>query len=163
MKVRMMTHIFLLCNELGLWCLTPLSTLFQLYRGGQFYCWRKPEYPGKTTDLSQVIDKLHPIMLYRVHLAVNKWIWYKLQDILKSHYFSQLHVQYFVMLIHSQIPRCPIDTPQNPWNRKKTLVSLQPLRNGHPVVVPNQTLNSRFHAPRASKSTCIRSLWEIDD
>ena len=94
---------------------------------------------------------------------VKKWIWYKLQDILKSHYFSQLYVQCVVMLIHSQIPHCPIDTPQNPWNRKKTLDSLQTLRNGHPVVVPNQTLNSRFRVPRASKSTCIRSLWEIDD
>ena len=48
-------------------------TMSTTYHGGQFYWWKKPEYPEKTTNLPQVIDKLYHI----VEIVLNRKRGYK--------------------------------------------------------------------------------------
>ena len=47
------------------------STVFQLYGGGQFYWWRKPEYPEKTPALPQVNDKQNVVHLVLIGIRTH--------------------------------------------------------------------------------------------
>jgi len=51
----------------------PLSTIFQLYSGGQLYWWRKQEYPKKTHRPAARHWQLYQIMLYRVHHTMSRF------------------------------------------------------------------------------------------
>ena len=49
--------LYLKYKLVDLWCLMPLSIIFQLY------WWRNSEYLDKTADTSQVTDELYHIIL----------------------------------------------------------------------------------------------------
>jgi hypothetical protein len=61
------------CPE-NLWCLTPLSTIFHLYRGGNFYWWRKPGYPEKS--LSVMMDWSNKRNVNSYFLAGRSMTWF---------------------------------------------------------------------------------------
>ena len=52
--------------KLGLWCLTPLSTIFPLHRGVKFYGSRKPEYVAFNCVLQFKVSVGHFYICYSV-------------------------------------------------------------------------------------------------
>jgi hypothetical protein len=65
-------------DGLGLWCLTSLSVIFHLYRGGQFFWWRKLEYhPWRsvldTTFCDKVCQWLTTCRWYSSFLHQKNW------------------------------------------------------------------------------------------
>jgi len=57
---------------LWLWCITPRSTIFQLYRDGQFVLVEETGVPGENNRPVASHLQTNYIMLYRVYLAMNK-------------------------------------------------------------------------------------------
>ena len=102
----------------GIWCLTPLSTIFQIYRGGQFlFWWRKPENPAATrhwqTLLHNVVSSTLRLSGIRTHNVSGDGHW--LQVVVNS------------TTIHSRPRRLPPDS------KRMSLISCIP----HINTVPN--------------------------
>ena len=54
------SYIFFCAGHIyWLWCLTPLSAIFQLYRGSQYYWWKQPE----------IINLYYKIKLFFSHIT----------------------------------------------------------------------------------------------
>jgi hypothetical protein len=86
MKFFTVFYFLIVCLFICSLCLTPLSTIFQLYRGSQFYWWRKPQFLEKMTNCKYLLkytgrqklqlweqNKFHNIIEFVVQLFSNKF------------------------------------------------------------------------------------------
>jgi hypothetical protein len=81
----------------GLWCLTSLSTIFKLYRGGQFYCRRKPEHPESLLIQSPLLSSHMYLIVTCSCPVIDNFIWrtfFKMSPVLSVHDFFVLYGTY---------------------------------------------------------------------
>ena len=116
---------------LALRCVRPLSTIFQLHRGGQFYWWRKLGCHGETTPTSRnkinwissfyelrpswfPVNSWSPCALFGIfiwrcrHFMLNRLDDHKNSGSLVSHCYYQngyLLFQYFFLLYKLILPK----------------------------------------------------------
>jgi hypothetical protein len=74
----------------------PLSTILQLYRGDQFYWWRKREYLEKTTMLHELCSFIFQLVSYLYILYTRPSITFLLKNLFCIFFFfnSFIHIGY---------------------------------------------------------------------